>query len=135
MSEIPPPFDWSKGLEYTWFSEQGIDQFRRKAEPSLLYEIYQWQLECTTRMLDGQDILCVCAMGGGKSALMYLASFARKGTITLVVCPTNSLESDLVRIVLLAIYNFRDDVMIGLEHEPERNICTGNQCRDFGRRC
>src|SRR5882762_2998000 len=70
-------------------------------------------------------------LNSGKSALMYLASFARKGTITLVVCPTNSLESDLVRIVLLAIYNFRDDVMIGLEHEPERNICTGNQCRDF----
>jgi len=49
-------------------------------------------------MMNGQDVLCLSATGDGKSALIYLASIARKGTITLVVCPTNFLESDLVRL-------------------------------------
>ena len=46
--------------------------------------------------MNGLDVLCLSAMGDGKSALIYLASIAQKGTITLVVCPTNFLESDLV---------------------------------------
>ncbi|KIM82710.1 hypothetical protein PILCRDRAFT_7622 [Piloderma croceum F 1598] len=47
-------------------------------------------------MLNGQDVLCLNATGDGKSTLIYLASIAWKGMITLVVCPTNFLESDLV---------------------------------------
>jgi len=46
--------------------------------------------------MNGQDVLCVSATGDGISALIYLASIAWKGTITLIVCPTNFLESDLV---------------------------------------
>ena len=48
--------------------------------------------------MNRQDVLCLCATGDSKSALIYLASIARKGTITLVVCPTNFLESDLVHL-------------------------------------
>ena len=92
MSEIPPPFNWSRRLvEYTWFSERGVGQLRREVGPSLPYKLHRLQPECTARILDGQDVLCVSATGDGKSILM------RKGTITMVVCPTNSLESDLVR--------------------------------------
>jgi len=103
MSVIPPPFDWST-LQYNWYSIEGIDKLRRTVTPFLPYDPDPFQLKCTARMLNGQDVLCLCSTGGGKSALIYLASIARKGTITLVVCPTNFLESDLVRCSLLIAY-------------------------------
>jgi len=96
MSEIPPPFDWSTRLQYNWYSVEGVEKLRCTVAPSLLYDPDPFQLKCTARVLNGQDVLCVSATGSGKSALIYLASIARKGTITLVVCPTNFLESDLV---------------------------------------
>ena len=96
MSLIPPPFDWSKWLEYNWCTVEGIEKLRRLIGPSLPYNPAPFQLGCTARMMNGQDVLCLSATGDGKSALIYLASIARKGTITLVVCPTNFLESDLV---------------------------------------
>lgn len=99
MSSIPPHYDWSKRLDYTWYSTDGIEKLRRLVTPSLPFEPAPFQLECTARILDGQDVLCTSATGDGKSALIYLASLARKGTITLVVCPTNFLESDLVRLL------------------------------------
>jgi len=77
---------------------EGLEKLRCAVGPSLPYTPYPFQLECAARMLDGQDVLCLTATGGGKSALIYLASIAQKGTITLVVCPTNFLESDLVRV-------------------------------------
>jgi len=103
MSVIPPPFDWST-LQYNWYSIEGIDKLRRTVTPFLPYNPNPFQLKCTARMLNGQDVLCLCSTGGGKSALIYLASIARKGTITLVVCPTNFLKSDLVRHSLLIAY-------------------------------
>jgi superfamily II DNA helicase RecQ len=96
MSTILPPFDWSKRLKYNWYSVEGIEKLRHLMGPSLPYNPDRFQLGCTTRMMDGQDVLCLSATGDGKSALIYLASIARKGTITLVICPTNFLESDLV---------------------------------------
>jgi superfamily II RNA helicase len=99
MSELPPPFDWSKRLQYNWYSERGLETFAHEVGPSLPFKLDRFQLECTARIMDGQDVLCLSATGDGKSALMYLASIARKGTITLAVCPTNFLESDLVRSV------------------------------------
>jgi len=96
MSAIPPPFDWSKQLEYNWYSVEGIEKLCLLVSHSLPYDPDPFQLGCTVRMTNGQDILCLSATGDGKSALIYLASIARKGTITLVVCPTNYLENDLV---------------------------------------
>ena len=97
MSEVPPPFDWSTRLQYNWYSVEGLEKLRRTVVPSLPYDPDPFQLKCTARMLNGQDVLCLSATGSGKSALLYLVSIARKGTITLVVCLTNFLESDLVR--------------------------------------
>ena len=96
MSAIPPAFDWSTRLQYNWYSVEGLDKLRHTVGPLLPYEPYSFQLKCTARVLNGQDVLCLSATGDGKSALLYLASIARQGTITLVVCPTNFLESDLV---------------------------------------
>ena len=98
MSSIPPPFDWSRRLKYNWCTIEGIEKLRRLVGPSLPYDPAPFQLGCTARMMNGQDVLCLSATGDGKSALIYFASIARKGTITLVVCPTNFLESDLVRL-------------------------------------
>ena len=97
MSSIPLPFDWSKQLEYDWSTQDGLNRISRLVALSLPFEPAPWQLNCTARILNGQDVLCLSATGDGKSVLMYLASIVRKGMITLVVCPTNYLESDLVR--------------------------------------
>lgn len=97
MSSIPPPFDWSQRLTEDWFSEGGIQKLRRIVRPSLPFDPYRFQLDLTARILDGQDVLLICATGGGKSALVYLTAIARKGAITLMICPTNFLESDMVR--------------------------------------
>ena len=96
MSTIPPPFDWSKRLEYNWCTVEGIEKLWRLIGPSLPYDPALFQLGCTARMMKGQDVLCLSATGDSKSTLIYLASIARKGTIILVVYPTNFLESDLV---------------------------------------
>jgi hypothetical protein len=75
-----------KGLEKLWCT----------VAPCLPYDPDPFQLKCTAQMLNGQDIPCLSATGSGKLALLYLVSIAHKGTIALVVCPTNFLESDLV---------------------------------------
>ena len=99
MSSIVPPFDWSKRLQYNWYSVEGIEKLRRLVGPSLSYDPDIFQLGCTARIMNGQDVLCLSTTGDGKSALIYLAAIARKGTITLVVCPTNFLESDMVLLI------------------------------------
>ena len=96
MSEIWPPFNWSTWLQYNWYSAEGLEKLRCTVGPSLPYTPYPFQFKCAARILDRQDVLCLTATGGGKSALIYLASIARKGMITLVICPTNFLKSDLV---------------------------------------
>lgn len=96
MTSIPPPFNWDERLQYRWNTEEGINKLRRLVCPSLPFTPAPFQLECTARMLDGQDVLCLCRTGGGKSSLIYLPAIARKGTISLGICPTNFLETDLV---------------------------------------
>ena len=93
MSSIPPPFDWSKLLKYNWCTVEGMEKLWRLVDPSLPYDLAPFQLGCTARMMNGQDVLCLSATGDGKSALIYLTSIARKGTITLVVCPLPNLPS------------------------------------------
>ena len=68
MSAIPPPFNWSKRLEYNWYSMEGIEKLR----PSLPYDPDSFQLRCTARIMNGQDVLCLSATGDGKLALIYL---------------------------------------------------------------
>jgi hypothetical protein len=98
MPTIPPPFNWSKRLEYNWCSVdvKGIEKLRRLVGPFLSYTPNKFQLGCTARIMNGQVVLSLSTTGDGKSALIYLPSIARKGTITLVICPTNFFESDLV---------------------------------------
>ena len=38
MSAVPPPFNWSKRLEYNWYSVEGLEKLRRLVGPSLPYE-------------------------------------------------------------------------------------------------
>ncbi|KAF8240377.1 hypothetical protein L208DRAFT_1232820, partial [Tricholoma matsutake] len=60
------------------------------------FEPDTYQLECTAKILNGCDIFCISATGNGKSALIYMPVLVHKGTITLVMSPTNFLESDMV---------------------------------------
>lgn len=68
MSAVPPAFDWSKRLEYNWYSVEDLEKLRRLVGPSLPYEPDEFQLGCTARIVNGQNVLCVSATGDGKSA-------------------------------------------------------------------
>ncbi|KAF7977090.1 hypothetical protein HWV62_4671 [Athelia sp. TMB] len=72
MSTIPPPFDWSNRLTDPWHTNEGIQKLSTLVRPYLPYDPYPFQLDCTARILDGQDVLCICETGGGKSALVLL---------------------------------------------------------------
>jgi len=100
MSSIPPPFDWSKLLKYNWCTVEGMEKLRRLIGPSLPYNPAPFQLGCTARMMNGQDVLCLSATGDGKSALIYLASIAQKGMITFVVCPLPTPQSSIEPLAL-----------------------------------
>ena len=103
MSLIAPPFDWFKWLQYNWYSVEGSEKLQQLVGPLPSYIPDIFQLGCTARIVNGQDVLCLSTTGDGKSALIYLAAIAQKGTITLVVCPTNFLKSNLV--FLIQIYH------------------------------
>ncbi|KAJ7469480.1 hypothetical protein FB451DRAFT_1400342 [Mycena latifolia] len=60
---IPPPFDWSKRRDYTWFSASGMKRMREELAPLLDFELNTFQVECPGRILDGQDVLCIIATG------------------------------------------------------------------------
>ena len=92
LNAIPPSFDWSKRLEYNWYSVEALEKLRRKVGPSLPYEpvaLVAAQMHCVDARWTRCSLSECYFSGDGKSALIYLASIAREGTITLVVCPTN----------------------------------------------
>ncbi|KAI0055298.1 P-loop containing nucleoside triphosphate hydrolase protein [Artomyces pyxidatus] len=95
MSGIPPPFDWSKRSHFKWNTEEGREKLRDLVSPSVGFNPAEFQLKCSAHILDGTDVFCISATGDGKSALIYIPAIARKGTITLVIMPTNFLESDM----------------------------------------
>ncbi|KAJ7715202.1 P-loop containing nucleoside triphosphate hydrolase protein [Mycena metata] len=95
-SSIPPPFDWSTRRESKWFSASGAQRLREKVEPLLDFTLDTFQVECSARLLDGQDVMCIASTGAGKTALIYVPLLAREGTISIVVAPTNFLQRDMV---------------------------------------
>jgi len=96
MSDTHSPFDWSKRHDYNWLLDDGITKMRSIVEPQLPYTPSLFQLQNTARLLMGQDVLCISATGDGKSSLIYLYTLVRKGTMAVVISPTNSLEADMV---------------------------------------
>ena len=67
-------------------------------QPSINFEPDMYQVECTAKILSRCDIFCISATEDGKSALIYMPVLVNKGTITLVVSPTNFLESDMAHL-------------------------------------
>ncbi|KAF8231491.1 hypothetical protein L208DRAFT_1277116 [Tricholoma matsutake] len=96
MSPVARPFDWSCRPEKAWSSLPGLQLIWARVQPSINFEPDAYQLECTAKILNGCDIFCISMTGDGKSALIYMPVLVREGTITLVVSPTNFLESDMV---------------------------------------
>ncbi|KAI0077319.1 hypothetical protein K474DRAFT_1752134 [Panus rudis PR-1116 ss-1] len=96
MAPSKPSFDWSKQRDYKWSSDEGIKHLRDITQPFLPYTPSEFQLENTARLLLGEDVVCVTATGDGKTALIYLYTIARPGTMSIVISPTNSLEADMV---------------------------------------
>ena|ERR1700683_2320221 len=96
MSTLPPPFDWSKRLQYNWTSQDGLKRLSNTVRPSINYEPHHFQLFDSGCILNGTDVFCITRTGGGKSALILFPALARKEMINIVIEPTNVLESDMV---------------------------------------
>ena len=92
---LPHLSDWSRRTEYNWNTLEGIDRLRTVVRRRVPYEPSDFQLQNTAKLLSGQDVLCISATGDGKSALLYMYPMVREDTITIVISPTNALESDL----------------------------------------
>jgi superfamily II DNA helicase RecQ len=97
MSALPPPFDWSKRLQYDWTSQEGLNKLKGIVRPWLKYDPRHFQLYDSGRILNGTDIFCISATGDGKSALIYIPALARPEMTTIVIEPTNFLETNMVR--------------------------------------
>jgi superfamily II DNA helicase RecQ len=93
MSALPPPFDWSKRLQYDWTSQEGLNKLKGI---SLKYDPQQFQLYDSGCILNRMDIFCISATGDGKSALIYIPTLARPQMITIVIKLTNFLETNMV---------------------------------------
>jgi hypothetical protein len=95
----PSPLDWSKRLQYDWTSQEGLDRLNGIVGPSITYKPRHFQLydSASRCILNGTDVVCMTATGDGKSALILFPALARKEMINIVIEPTNSLESDMVR--------------------------------------
>jgi reverse gyrase len=102
---IPPPFDWSERGDYKWFSASGAQRLKEKVSSVIDFELDRFQVECATRILDGQDVLCINRTGAGKSVLIYAPVLAREGTISVVISPTNFLQQDMVRILKFPMFH------------------------------
>lgn len=94
--------DWADNNNYDWTSPTGLTRLKELLRPHLPYEPAPHQLVSTAKILVGQHVMCIWATGEGKSSVFYLHALARRGTLTIVVSPTNTLEADMVRVA--AIY-------------------------------
>jgi hypothetical protein len=131
MSGVSPPFDWSRRPEKAWFSPMGLWEIQDRLRPSIDFEPDEYQLNCTAKILMGCDVFCISATGDGKSSLIYMPALIREGTMTLVVSPTNFLESDMVSLShKVTITNIK--LWKGCRPGEERSIRSCHQLCNFG---
>ncbi|KAI0038009.1 P-loop containing nucleoside triphosphate hydrolase protein, partial [Auriscalpium vulgare] len=95
MPDLRTRIDWTERHQYDWTSEAGLNRLKTLVKPHLPFNPRDFQLLNAARILNGQDVLLVTATGDGKSALVYLPALARQDMITVVVEPTNALETDI----------------------------------------
>ncbi|KJA23115.1 hypothetical protein HYPSUDRAFT_602700 [Hypholoma sublateritium FD-334 SS-4] len=95
MLEPPPVFDWEVQRKYNWTKPDGLDLIKTKLSSYAAFTPHDFQLNCTALILNGTDVVCITATGDGKSALIYMPVMVQHGAISLVVSPTNFLESDM----------------------------------------
>jgi len=97
MPTIPSPINWTQELKYPWTTDEGLIRLNELVTPLLPFSPRPFQLYDSACILAGQDVFCISATGDGKSALIYIPALARPEMITIVIEPTNFLESSLVR--------------------------------------
>lgn len=97
MASLSPSLDPTKDPNYDWRTPEGLERIKTTVSPSLPCLPHQFQLYDSACILNGQDVFCITATGDGKSALIYIPALVRPEMITVVVEPTNALETDLVR--------------------------------------
>ncbi|KII83164.1 hypothetical protein PLICRDRAFT_119769, partial [Plicaturopsis crispa FD-325 SS-3] len=82
---------------FKFSSPEGWTLCRDILKKSLPYEPHDYQIDGITKALDGVDVLAVTATGSGKSGYIYMLMLVfPKNAAAVVVCPTTSLEEDLV---------------------------------------
>ncbi|KAJ7315512.1 P-loop containing nucleoside triphosphate hydrolase protein [Mycena albidolilacea] len=106
---------------FRWRDPEGvrtITQIVKNTIPQWKDGLYPWQLKLVVRILDGGDIFCCIATGGGKSALfgvpiIVLKEVARHPNlypdlpvrllpVGLVITPTKGLAANIVRSILVS---------------------------------
>ena len=97
MPSISSSINWTQELKYPWTTDKGLICLNELVTPSLPLSPRLFQLYNSACILAGQDVFCISATGDGKSALIYIPALARPEMITIVIEPTNFLESSLVR--------------------------------------
>jgi len=100
---LPSNIDWRQELRYPWTTDEGQAHLNNLVTPLLPFPLRPFQLYDSACILAGQDVFCISATGDGKSALIYIPALARPEMVTIVIEPTNFLESSLVRHICLNI--------------------------------
>ena len=85
--------DWCQELQYPWTPDEGLAQLNNLVTPFLPFAPQLFQLYDSACILTGWDVFCISTMGDGKSALIYIPTLVRPEMITVVIEPTNFLES------------------------------------------
>lgn len=106
---------------FAFYSNEGRKTIRDIARQHLPFDPHDYSIEVAARILDGQDVLVRTACAGGKTGTIALIAvllrelrkdeslvkyleLPREGNpIIVVVCPTNALELDIVRILILTL--------------------------------
>ncbi len=105
--------DWADNYNFDWTSPTGLTRLEELLRPQLPYKPAPHQLVSTAKILVGQHVMCIWATGEGKSSVFYLHALARRGTLTIVVSPTNILEADMVRVTAIyRLYILTDSLMV-----------------------
>ncbi|KAI0043310.1 P-loop containing nucleoside triphosphate hydrolase protein, partial [Auriscalpium vulgare] len=128
MSSPPTPSDSSHTASYDWTSPEGLEHLKTLVQKHLPFEPRQFQLYDSACILNGRDVFCITATGDGKSALVYIPALARPDMITIVVEPTNALESDLA-----ASLRQKGVTSVAINAETLKEAAEANPKRDLWR--
>lgn len=110
----PLPINWTVEHQHDWTTEEGLSKLKALVSPVLPFELQDFQLLNSARILNGVDVFLISATGSGKSAVIYVPALARKEMVSLIIEPTNFLQDNMVR-VFISSHSIRDSDMYAMK--------------------